>query len=51
MEISKNRDINNKLRACLLNIKVADYSLDDFINLFQHLSEGKENKLDTKLVY
>ena len=39
MEISKARDINNKLRGCLNYISTLQFSLTDFHKLFKMLSE------------
>lgn len=50
LKFSNSKDLNNKLRGCLLTIDVQDYSLDDFHKLFKKLAEDKENKLDIKLV-
>ena len=48
--MSKNRDLNNKLRANLLNALMYNFSLKDFKRLFTILGEGKENRIDMKLV-
>lgn len=39
-ELSKCRDINNKLRGALLNIKTHTFNLEDFKRLFMILSES-----------
>lgn len=49
MNLSKNRDLNNKLRANLLKVPMSNFTLKDFYNLFNVLAEGKENRLDSKL--
>lgn len=48
--MNKNRDLNNKLRANLLNALMYNLSLDDFKKLFTILGEGKENRIDMNLV-
>jgi hypothetical protein len=53
-EMSKCRDLNNKLRGCLLDIKTQEFSLADFHKMFKVLAENgfMEGKgaLDVKLV-
>lgn len=45
MEMNKCRDLNNKLRGCLLHIKTPNFGLDDFHNMFNLLSDsGLSNK-------
>lgn len=55
MEISRARDINNKLRGCLNYISTYQFSLDDFHNLFKMLdaTQGHASsvgQVDVKLV-
>lgn len=40
MEMSKCRDLNNKLRGCLLHIRTPNFGLDDFQNMFNLLSDS-----------
>jgi len=54
MEISRCRDINNKLRGALLHISTKSLSLDDFYRLFKLLSTDPATEecatIDVKLV-
>ncbi len=56
-ELSKCRDINNKLRGALLYIKTQTFSIEDFRRLFEILSESvapgvteKKGQVDVKLI-
>ena len=54
MELSDCRDINNKLRGSLINIKTYTFSIDDFRNLFEKLLtkgfNGMQGSIDVKLL-
>jgi hypothetical protein len=53
VEISHCRDLNNKLRGCLLNISTHSLSIDDFSRLFKLLANdpatGECATIDVKL--
>lgn len=51
LEMSKCRDLNQKLRACLLDIQTSSFDVNDYMNLLEKLSEnGKVGKIDAKLI-
>lgn len=45
MEISRCRDINNKLRGCLMHISTQSFALEDFHKLFKLLATDPETDL------
>jgi hypothetical protein len=50
MEMSKSRDLNNKLRGNLMLVQSYDFTLEDFHRLLILLSENKKSKIDIRLV-
>lgn len=54
MEMSKCRDLNNKLRGALLNIKTHQFSLNDFHHLYALLADHglleNQGAVDVKLI-
>jgi hypothetical protein len=48
--MDKCRDLQNKLRGCLLDAPTHTFSIDDFESLFKLISEGTEQKIDIKLL-
>jgi hypothetical protein len=50
MEMSKCRDLNNKLRGNLMLVQSHDFTLEDLHRFLKLLSENKKSKIDIRLV-
>jgi len=50
VEMDKCRDLQNKLRGCLLEAPTYTFSIDDYQQLFKLISENKDNTVDIKLI-
>ncbi len=53
-EMSKCRDLSNKLRGCLLHVQTTDFAIEDFHKMFKLLADqgfiDKQGAVDVKLV-